>query len=195
MLPSLDLVPNFFFGGQDAAAALYKPEYVEEYKVKEGKSFGVSASLCNKDNLDMNKRGNKATIDGHERLKWPDSEETSSVVYACLGSPSDDIEKWILEEGFEQRIKGRGHLVRGLGWVGLGNSNKWDKEENVKRAVDKLMDDGEDHERKAKRAVEAGGSSQLNTMKLIQDVMQHLCSTKATQFHMALIKINKTEKK
>ncbi|KAH7560679.1 hypothetical protein JRO89_XS10G0069900 [Xanthoceras sorbifolium] len=178
MLPSLDLVPNFFFGGQDAAAALYKPEYVEEYKVKEGKSFGVSASLCNKDNLDMNKRGNKATIDPVQYdyftadKAWFGLGSLQQTLY--LGDRSDDIEKWILEEGFEQRIKGRGHLVRGLGWVGLGNSNKWDKEENVKRAVDKLMDDGEDHERKAKRAVEAGGSSQLNTMKLIQDVM-HIC--------------------
>lgn len=102
-------------------------------------------SLCNKENLDLFERGNKASIDDKQCLGWLDSMKPRSVVYACLGSqcrlvPSQliqlglgleaskhpfvwvvktreenfhEVEKWLLEEKFEERIKGRGLLIKG----------------------------------------------------------------------------------
>ncbi|KAL7170298.1 hypothetical protein ACSBR2_035214 [Camellia fascicularis] len=100
-------------------------------------------SLCNKNNLDKAQRGNKAVIDENQCLKWLDEEVPGSVVYACLGSLSrltapqliklglgleaskhpfvwviidasraSEIEKWV-EDGFEERTKGRGLVIRG----------------------------------------------------------------------------------
>ncbi|XP_057498253.1 UDP-glycosyltransferase 73C4-like [Actinidia eriantha] len=45
-------------------------------------------SLCNKDNLDKAQRGNKASIDENQCLKWLDTQELGTVVYACLGTLS-----------------------------------------------------------------------------------------------------------
>ena len=45
-------------------------------------------SLCNKDNLDKAQRGYKASVDEKQCLKWLDTKEPGSVVYACLGSLS-----------------------------------------------------------------------------------------------------------
>ncbi|XP_031276321.1 UDP-glycosyltransferase 73C3-like [Pistacia vera] len=99
-------------------------------------------SLCNKENLDKFERGDKASIDGDHCLKWLDLQDPSSVVYVCLGSLSrlaapqlidlglaleassrpfiwviktgnKEFEKWISEENFEDRIKGRGLVIRG----------------------------------------------------------------------------------
>lgn len=99
-------------------------------------------SLCNKNNYDKVERGNKASVDEHHCMSWLDSCEPSSVVYVCLGSLSrlataqmielglaleasnrpfiwciryktEEFEKWILEEGFEQRIKDKALLIRG----------------------------------------------------------------------------------
>ncbi|XP_042506464.1 UDP-glycosyltransferase 73C3-like [Macadamia integrifolia] len=87
-------------------------------------------------------RGNKAAIDEDKCLEWLDSKEAASVVYVCFGSLcplapsqlieiglalersnhpfiwvikqiSQELEKWLLEEGFEERTKGRGLLIRG----------------------------------------------------------------------------------
>ncbi|CAK9139608.1 unnamed protein product, partial [Ilex paraguariensis] len=99
-------------------------------------------SLCNKDNMDMAARGNKSAINENHCLNWLDSFEPRSVLYACLGSlsrlatlqmielglgleasnkpfiwvlrhKSNDFEKWIVEEKYEERIKGRGLLIHG----------------------------------------------------------------------------------
>ncbi|XP_075491969.1 UDP-glycosyltransferase 73D1-like [Primulina tabacum] len=101
-------------------------------------------SLCNREALDKFERGNKASISETECLKWLDSMNPKSVLYACLGSqcrlvPSQlielglgleasnhpfiwviksgdrfqELEKWLLEERFEERIKGRGLLIKG----------------------------------------------------------------------------------
>ncbi|KAK4392142.1 UDP-glycosyltransferase 73E1 [Sesamum angolense] len=99
-------------------------------------------SLCNKDYSDKAERGNKASIGEHDCLKWLDSKEPGSVVYVCLGSlsrlptaqlielglaleasnrpfiwvlrnTSEELQTWILEEKFEERIRDRGLLVRG----------------------------------------------------------------------------------
>ncbi|KAI9154171.1 hypothetical protein LWI28_021975 [Acer negundo] len=121
--------------------------YVKEFKkVKSGKVWCVGpVSLCNKDTVDKVERGNKASIDESECLKWLDSRQPSSVLYVCLGSlcnlttsqqielglglesskkafmwvirgknnTSEELEKWFLEQHFEERIKERGFLIRG----------------------------------------------------------------------------------
>ncbi|KAA8518671.1 hypothetical protein F0562_016145 [Nyssa sinensis] len=119
---------------------IYLNEYK---KVKSDKVWCIGPlSLCNKDNLDKAQRGNKAAIDEDQCLKWLDAYPPGCVVYACLGSltrlPSaqlielglaleasnrpfiwvvrdktKEIEKWIVEDGFEERTKGRGLLIRG----------------------------------------------------------------------------------
>ncbi|XP_021821628.1 UDP-glycosyltransferase 73C6-like [Prunus avium] len=167
------------------------------------------------------------------------------VVRGC--KQSEELEKWISENGFKERTKERSLLIRGwapqtlilshpaiggflthCGWnstleaicaglplitwplfseqflneklveqilkiavrVGVEYPMKWGEEEkigvlvkkeNVKEAIEKLMD-GEESQGKrerakkfgkmARRAVEEGGSSHLNIALLIQDIMQ-----------------------
>ncbi|TYJ39800.1 hypothetical protein E1A91_A04G094400v1 [Gossypium mustelinum] len=121
--------------------------YVREYK-KIRKSWCIGpVSLSHKNELDTAKRGNKASINKQECLKWLDSQEPNSVIYACLGSistikfpelkelglgleasnkpfiwvlrgknaTSNQVEKWIKEDGFEERTKGRGLII--VGWA------------------------------------------------------------------------------
>ncbi|KAK4419276.1 UDP-glycosyltransferase 73C6 [Sesamum alatum] len=120
-------------------------EYVKEYsKVKGEKVWCIGpVCLCNKDSLDLADRGNWAAIDKQNCLKWLDSHEPRSVVYANLGSlarltveqvtelalgleesnrpfiwalggdKSGALEGWISENGFEERTKNRGLLIRG----------------------------------------------------------------------------------
>ncbi|XVF55566.1 hypothetical protein PTKIN_Ptkin06aG0046200 [Pterospermum kingtungense] len=122
--------------------------FVEEYKrVRKDKAWCIGpVSLSHKDEQDKAQRGNKASINEHECLKWLDSQEPSSVIYACLGSISSmrlpqlielglgleaskrpfiwvirgnetakEVEKWVKEDGFEARTKGRGLVI--LGWA------------------------------------------------------------------------------
>nr|AYC63489.1 UDP-glycosyltransferase [Scoparia dulcis] len=120
-------------------------EYVKLYsKAKGEKVWCVGpVSLCNKDCSDLVERGNKAAIGEQDCLKWLDSHEPGSVIYASLGSlsrltvgqmmelglgleasnrpfiwalggdKSGGVEEWVLESGFEARIKKRGLVVRG----------------------------------------------------------------------------------
>ncbi|KAM4078457.1 hypothetical protein ACJW30_09G038800 [Castanea mollissima] len=123
-----------------------EPAYIREFrKVRGEKVWCIGpVSLTNQDNLDKVARGNKATIDESQCLKWLDSWKPSSVVYVCLGSLSrsssaqlielglgleasnqpfiwtirggdklEELEKWIFEEKFEDRVRGRGLLIRG----------------------------------------------------------------------------------
>ncbi|CAI9780191.1 unnamed protein product [Fraxinus pennsylvanica] len=120
--------------------------YVDEFrKIRGGKVWCIGPlSLFNRENLDKSQRGNEASIDTNKCLKWLDSHEPNSVIYACLGSLSrltpsqfielalgleasnypfilvikggektQEIDKWVLEDGFEERIKERGLLIRG----------------------------------------------------------------------------------
>ncbi|KAK5812798.1 hypothetical protein PVK06_028239 [Gossypium arboreum] len=124
-----------------------EPTYVKEYrKIKKAWCIGP-VSLSHKDELDKAKRGNKASTNQQQCLKWLDSQQPNSVIYACLGSistvkcpelielglgleasnkpfiwvlrgndtTSNQVEKWIKEDGFEERIKGRGLVV--VGWA------------------------------------------------------------------------------
>ncbi|KAI3822552.1 hypothetical protein L1987_10143 [Smallanthus sonchifolius] len=121
-------------------------EYADAYqKVKRDKAWCVGPlSLCHKDASEKVQRGNRSSINKDECIKWLDSQENGSVIYACLGSLSrvepaqlielalalessrkpfiwvvraghktEKLEKWIDEEGFEERNKDRALLIRG----------------------------------------------------------------------------------
>ncbi|KAE8717022.1 UDP-glycosyltransferase 73C3 [Hibiscus syriacus] len=117
--------------------------FVEEYR-KVTKAWYIGpVSFCNKDELDKAEICNKASINEQQCLKWLDSQESNSVIYACLGSVStlrcpelielgleasnkpfiwvlrgnnttwNEVEKWLAEDEFEERTKGIGLVVKG----------------------------------------------------------------------------------
>ncbi|CAK8577458.1 unnamed protein product [Lathyrus sativus] len=86
-------------------------------------------------------RGKEASIDKHECLKWLGTKDVNSVVYLCFGSTThfldsqlreiaigleasgkdfiwvvrrkkEEVEEW-LPEGFEERMEGKGLIIRG----------------------------------------------------------------------------------
>lgn len=255
--------------------------YVDEFrKLKNGRVWCIGPlSLCSSDDLDRIQRGNQASIDYDQCLKWLDDRDPGSVVYACLGSLGRlsrprfielvlgleasrhpfilvmqggerfaEIERWIRDEGIEERCGERALLVRGwapqvlilshpavgaflthCGWnstlegisaglpmvtwpifaeqffneklvvqiletgvrVGAGGTVYLGEEEKpevkvtrgvVEEAVRRVMDErGGGCERKqrarrfgemARRSVEEGGSSWINTVLLIQEIEQ-----------------------
>lgn len=102
------------------------------------------ASQCNKDILEKVERGNKASITEHDCLNWLGAREPSSVLYVCLGSlarlatsqliqlglaleesnlpfiwciryKTEEFDKWILDENFQERSKGKGLII--WGWA------------------------------------------------------------------------------
>ncbi|MBA0749723.1 hypothetical protein Gogos_003621 [Gossypium gossypioides] len=86
-------------------------EYCESLgKVKKQNVWCIGpVSLSNKNDFDKARRGNEASITDEDRcLKWLDSWPPSSRRYK-----KEEMEKWLKEEGFEDRIKGRGLLIRG----------------------------------------------------------------------------------
>ncbi|KAF7147795.1 hypothetical protein RHSIM_Rhsim03G0088300 [Rhododendron simsii] len=112
-------------------------------KAKDGKVWCIGpVSLCNKEVSDKAERGKMPSIEGTHCLDWLDLQDPGSVVYVCLGSlsrltasqmieiglgleesnlpfiwvvkeTSDELEKWISEEGFGKRTKDRGLLIHG----------------------------------------------------------------------------------
>ncbi|KAK9079324.1 hypothetical protein SSX86_000995 [Deinandra increscens subsp. villosa] len=123
-------------------------EYVSEYKkLRGGKVWCIGPlSLCDGNNDDSvkSRRGNVAAIDERQCVKWLDSHEPGSVVYACFGSlvrlntpqlielglgleasnrpfiwvvksvhREKEVEEWLAESGFEERVKDRGLIIRG----------------------------------------------------------------------------------
>ncbi|KAL8140574.1 hypothetical protein V2J09_006595 [Rumex salicifolius] len=64
-------------------------EYMKRYKeAKSPKKVWFVGPVCliNKDNASMAERGNKSSIDRNLCLKWLDSREPGSVIYACHGT-------------------------------------------------------------------------------------------------------------
>ncbi|EEF42856.1 UDP-glucosyltransferase, putative [Ricinus communis] len=260
-------------------------EYIKEYKkVKGDKVWCIGpVSACNKTDADKAERGQKASIDESQLLKWLDLKEPGSVIYACLGSicgltttqlvelglglessnqpfiwviregeKSQGLEKWVIEEDFENRTKDRGLIIRGwspqvlilshqaiggflthCGWnstlegisagvpivacplfaeqfyneklvvevlrigvsVGVEAAVTWGledkfglvmKRDQVKNAIEKVVDKGKEGEERRKRArelgdmanraIEKGGSSYINMEMLIQYVKNVLSS-------------------
>ncbi|KAI3687856.1 hypothetical protein L1987_81559 [Smallanthus sonchifolius] len=123
-------------------------EYVNEYKkLRGGKVWCIGpVSLCDSDDSVKSQRGNLASIDEQQCLKWLDSHKPDSVIYACFGSlvrvntpqlielglglgasnhpfiwvinsfhREKEVEEWLVESGFEERVKHRGLIIRG--WV------------------------------------------------------------------------------
>ncbi|KAK1369634.1 Glycosyltransferase [Heracleum sosnowskyi] len=99
-------------------------------------------SLCNRSDEEKAQRGKKAAIDKDECFKWLDTKKPNSVLYVCFGSgtkfprnqlheiavgleasgqqfiwvvrngKNDEVEEW-MSEGFEERTKGKGLIIRG----------------------------------------------------------------------------------
>ncbi|XP_021677408.2 UDP-glycosyltransferase 73C1 isoform X1 [Hevea brasiliensis] len=250
-----------------------EPAYVQEFKKARGdKVWCVGpVSLCNKHNLDKLQRGDKASVDEYECLKWLNSQKPGSVLYVCFGSLCNLITSqlieiglaleasnipfiWVLRGGGKstqiEKINGRGLLIRGwapqvailshaavggflthCGWnstlegicagkpmitwplfadqflnerlvvdvskigvkAGTEVTVPWGEEEkigvlvkkkDVNRAIERLMDGGEESEERRKRAkelsrmakgaIEPEGSSYVNMEMLIQDIMQQI---------------------
>ncbi|KAF8018924.1 hypothetical protein BT93_H3729 [Corymbia citriodora subsp. variegata] len=65
-----------------------EPAYADHYRTFLGRRswFVGPLSLCNKETKDKAHRGNRASIDQHECLKWLDSKQPNSVIYVCFGS-------------------------------------------------------------------------------------------------------------
>ncbi|KAF8012180.1 hypothetical protein BT93_I0343 [Corymbia citriodora subsp. variegata] len=65
-----------------------EPAYADHYRTFLGRQswFIGPLSLCNKEADDKAHRGNQASIDQHECLKWLNSKQPNSVVYICFGS-------------------------------------------------------------------------------------------------------------
>lgn len=100
-------------------------------------------SACNKSTIDKATRGKSSSADRKKCLDYLNSQQPGSVIYASLGSicgltasqlielglgleasnrpfiwvirvvKSGELEKWIAEVGFEERIEGKGFLMRG----------------------------------------------------------------------------------
>ncbi|KAI7751523.1 hypothetical protein M8C21_022435 [Ambrosia artemisiifolia] len=67
-----------------------EPKYADAYqKIKKDKAWCVGPlSLCHKYAAEKVQRGNRSSISENECIKWLDSQENESVIYACLGSIS-----------------------------------------------------------------------------------------------------------
>ncbi|VFQ65780.1 unnamed protein product [Cuscuta campestris] len=120
-----------------------EPEYAEHYRNVLGRRswFVGPLSLSNRDTEDKAQRGKKSSIGEKECLEWLDSKKPHSVVYICFGSVASFADSQLLEmaagieasgqefiwairtatgekeewmpEGFEERTKGKGLVIRG----------------------------------------------------------------------------------
>ncbi|WMV52095.1 hypothetical protein MTR67_045480 [Solanum verrucosum] len=113
-------------------------EILDQMKKAEDEAYGIVVNSFE----DLEKEGNKASIDEHKCLSWLDSWEQDSVLFVCLGSlsrlstsqmvelglglesskrpfiwvvrhMSDEFKNWLVEEDFEERVKGQGLLIHG----------------------------------------------------------------------------------
>ncbi|XP_039050197.1 UDP-glycosyltransferase 73C1-like [Hibiscus syriacus] len=109
-----------------------KPTCIEEYaKIMKTWCIGP-VSLIHKNELHNAERGNKASIDEQQCLRWLDSQETKSVIYACLGSSNTLKYPELKELGLGLEVS-RKPLI----WVLKGNNEasnkviKWIKEDGL----------------------------------------------------------------
>ncbi|KAI3822551.1 hypothetical protein L1987_10142 [Smallanthus sonchifolius] len=77
-------IPRIMFDGMNCFTQMCNQVL---YHSKVYESVGP-LSLCHKDALEKVRRGNRSSINKDECIKWLDSQENSSVIYACLGSIS-----------------------------------------------------------------------------------------------------------
>ncbi|CAN1352599.1 Scopoletin glucosyltransferase [Linum perenne] len=114
-------------------------EYVEHYREVIGRKawFIGPLSLSNKDNtLEKAERGDVASIDGHECLRWLDSKEPNSVLYICFGSVSGILDAQLLEIAAALEASGQSFI-----WVvKKGASSHEEKEEWLPQGFEKRME-------------------------------------------------------
>ncbi|KAM7469835.1 hypothetical protein LguiA_008018 [Lonicera macranthoides] len=131
-LESYGVIMNSFFE--------LEPDYANHYRnVLKRKVWHIGPfQLCNKEVDDKAVRGKKASIDEYECLKWLNSQKLNTVIYVCFGSVTnfsaaqlyeeasnqpfiwvvrksrneDKNDLW-LADGFEERTKGMGLIIRG----------------------------------------------------------------------------------
>ncbi|XP_057546337.1 scopoletin glucosyltransferase-like [Amaranthus tricolor] len=114
-----------------------EPEYADFYRQKLGRrAWHIGpVSLYNRNIEEKIQRGKQVSIDEHECLKWLNSKKFNSVIYICFGSTIHMIPPqlqeiamgleasgkdfiWVVKNdddlgGFEDRIKGKGLIIRG----------------------------------------------------------------------------------
>lgn len=119
--------------------------YVDSYAKTTGKKIWTIGPmmLCNRNTNEMSDRGNKASIDEDDCLRWLELQKPCSVVYVSFGSlarttlaqlaeiglgleasgrpfiwvikagdKSSVVKEW-LSNGFEERVNGRGLIIKG----------------------------------------------------------------------------------
>ncbi|KAJ7972314.1 Glycosyltransferase [Quillaja saponaria] len=231
-----------------------EPESIEEYKkLRNGKAWCVGPE---ENSVVYACLGSVANLSASQLIELGLGLEASKRPFVWVirgGDNLKELEKWIKEDGFEERIKGKGLLIRGwapqvlilshsaiggfithCGWgsileaitcgvpmvtwplfadqfcnqinvaqvlkigvkvgaedpVNNGEGEKIEalvKKEDIKRAIEELMDEGEESEERRRRAremgempkkaAEEGGSSHLDLTSLIEDIKQQLTST------------------
>ncbi|XP_022889365.1 UDP-glycosyltransferase 73C5-like [Olea europaea var. sylvestris] len=238
-----------------------EPWYVEEYKKTVKKNlWSIGPVSLSNNKPSMNEHPSIAWLDSMKprsviyvcfgslcRISFEQLKEIGSgleasnfpFIWIIRGQESSaEVEKWLADDKFEERVQGRGLVIRGwapqvlilshssiggflthCGWnstlegvcagvpmitwpmfaeqfynekfivhvlgigvrIGVEKSGGFVEGDQVKRAIERLMNEGEGEERRkralklgetAKEAVEEGGTSYLNISMLIQDVIQ-----------------------
>ncbi|CAN1352609.1 Scopoletin glucosyltransferase [Linum perenne] len=149
-------------------------EYVEHYREVIGRKawFIGPLSLSNKDNtLEKAERGDVASIDGHECLRWLDSKEPNSVLYICFGSVSGILDAQLLEIAAALEASG---LVTDVLRIGVSvGSEEWSravKEVTIGEEAEEMRERAMELKEKAVKANEEGGSSYSDLKSLLQEL-------------------------
>jgi len=114
-----------------------EPAYIKEYKkARKGKVWCVGpVSLCNKNHLEKAQRGDKASMDEYQCMKWLDSLEPRSVVYVCLGSLCNLIPSQLIELGMGLEASKRPFIWVIRGGDKLEELEKWIKGDGFEERI------------------------------------------------------------